>query len=174
MTVAKWAGMSIHQLSATYSPDEDRLMFRFNTQQGDEYRLWLTRFLCAQLLGDAQEGIVQILAQKFGGTAAPTIAGFRHEAAERTTDFKVPFAEPKNFPLGDKAVLVKKIKMAQEGALRMKFILADGRVVTINLTESMLRSMSLLLKRLVKQANWGLELDEPAPAAQGSAAGVMH
>jgi hypothetical protein len=34
--------------------------------------------------------------------------------------------------------------------------------------------MSLLLKRLVKQANWGLELDEPAPAAQGSAAGVMH
>ena len=167
--------MSIQQLSATYSPDEDRLMFRFNTQQGDEYRVWLTRFICAQLLGDAQEGIVHILAQKFGGTAAQTIAGFRNEAAERTTDFKVPFAEPKNLPLGDKPVLVKKIKMEQEGALRMKFMLVDGRVVTINLNEPILRSMSLLLKRLVKQANWGLELDEPAADAQsGAVSSALH
>ncbi len=174
MTVAKWRCMSIQQLSATYSPDEDRLMFRFNTAQGDEYRVWLTRFLCAQLLGNAQEGVVQILSEKFGGTAAQTIAGFRNEAAERTTDFKVPFSEPKNLPLGDKPVLVRKIKMEREGPLRMKFILVDGRVVTINLNEAMLRSMSLLLKRLVKQANWGLETDEPAPAEQSSATGVLH
>ena len=35
--------MSIRQINATYTPDEDRILLRVTLTEGDELRFWLTR-----------------------------------------------------------------------------------------------------------------------------------
>ena len=43
--------MSIKQFNGTYDQKEDRLLFRFNTQDDQEFRFWLTRFITKGILG---------------------------------------------------------------------------------------------------------------------------
>ncbi len=43
--------MEISQVNFSYSPLEDRLLFRFNTLNKTEFRMWLTRAMSIKLLG---------------------------------------------------------------------------------------------------------------------------
>jgi hypothetical protein len=44
---------SLHQMTAEYVPAQDRILFRVNTQDKLEYRVWLTRRLVRNLWGVA-------------------------------------------------------------------------------------------------------------------------
>ena len=41
--------MQIHQMSVTYLPEQDRILLRINTTEGEETRMWLTRRLMVGL-----------------------------------------------------------------------------------------------------------------------------
>ena len=41
--------MQIHQMSVTYLPEQDRILMRINTTEGEEMRMWLTRRLMVGL-----------------------------------------------------------------------------------------------------------------------------
>ena len=47
--------MSIKQFNGSYMPNEDRLMFRFNTVEDDEYRFWFTRRVTLFILAWSRE-----------------------------------------------------------------------------------------------------------------------
>jgi hypothetical protein len=54
----------ITQLNVTYVAEEDRVLFRFNTHDGQEFRLWLTRATVRQLLAvGAQASVLAHAAQ---------------------------------------------------------------------------------------------------------------
>ena len=53
--------MSIKQLNATYVADEDRVQFRFTTLADEEFRLWLTRAVTAQILWGSEQLVVKAL-----------------------------------------------------------------------------------------------------------------
>ncbi|MBT5938891.1 MAG: hypothetical protein HOG95_03110, partial [Rhodospirillaceae bacterium] len=46
-------GDALHQMTAEYNPAEDRILFRVNTVEKTEYRVWLTRRLVRQIWGVA-------------------------------------------------------------------------------------------------------------------------
>ena len=52
--------MNIHQMSVNYAERDDRLLLRVNTQDGQEFRLWLTRRMTGRLLPHLQACVVQI------------------------------------------------------------------------------------------------------------------
>ena len=41
--------MQIHQMSVSYLPEQDRILMRVNTVEGEEMRMWLTRRLMVGL-----------------------------------------------------------------------------------------------------------------------------
>ena len=67
--------MQIHQMSASYVAEQDRVLLRINTVEGEEMRLWLTRRLMAGL---AQSGSFAI--------EAPALAAIRAEFAAARAD----------------------------------------------------------------------------------------
>jgi hypothetical protein len=56
--------MSITQFNATYTPEEDRVLFRFNTSESQEYRLWLTRLIVRDVLALGAQASVAVLAKE--------------------------------------------------------------------------------------------------------------
>jgi hypothetical protein len=125
--------VNIHQLSIQYIPEQDRVLARINTANGDEFRLWLTRRISlslAPLLG-------RLITEQAAKAAAKTIvSNLRDPAAkkdvpavERTemlqkNDFATPYQEkPKTLPLGTEPLLVTELSATplDNGQIQLQF-----------------------------------------------------
>jgi len=146
--------MSLSQMNAGYDSLEDRILFRLNTTSGEEYRFFLTRRITFQLVGGAEAKIIEILERDHGKKTAQAIAEFKQEAATRQTNFNVEFKKTEHFPLGATPLLVMFVDWVFDKQIKIKLGLKDGRVLSLNLSESLLRSMSMLLQRMIQQAKW--------------------
>lgn len=119
------------------------------------------------MVREAEIKILEILEGNHGKKTAQAIAEFKHEAATRQTNFNVEFRKTENFPLGAEPVMVMFVDWVFDKQIKIKLGLKDGRVLSLNLSESLLRSISMLLQRMIRQAKWEVSLGmEPAPAVE--------
>ena len=105
--------MSITQFNATYTPDEDRVLFRFNTSESQEYRLWLTRLIVRDVLALGAQASVAVLAKEHPPEQAKAIAEFKQQAKAQNPNFTT-FVPATQFPLGADPVLVHKVRFTIE------------------------------------------------------------
>lgn len=151
--------MTIKQFNGSWSALEDRLMFRFNTSDGAEYRLWLTRRIAAALIQGSQHLVTQVLEKKHEPKAARAIQEFQHEALKQKTDLRSPYQQAAHLPLGALPVLVVGLAMKQEGELMsIDFQLLSKQNLNLKLTLAMLQGMVLLVDQLQFKANWDVGL----------------
>lgn len=178
--------MNIHQMSVSYAERQDRLMLRVNTQEGQEFRLWLTRRLTGRLMPHLQACMVQLESSQPNVTAAdPTakqmLTELKRENFLETADFKTPFAsQAPQLPLGEEPILVTEVQlnMHANGTLNLVFQDhsgegASGRSCQLGLQASLLHGLLHLIGQALQQAHW--QMDHPAPAAaenEGFAASV--
>ena len=145
---------TIYQMNVTYSADEDRLLLRITTQQGDEFRVWLTRRYCALLMGVLEKEI-----DKRGGL--PVVAStpqtrqmFRQGAMDK------PFDEEgtRRLPLGETGFLAYQISTMEkpDDNLGLELRPQTGQGVTINLNQSLLFMFHNLLTQGIDRAGWNL------------------
>ena len=124
--------MHIHQLSVTYLPEQDRILMRVNTVEGEEMRLWLTRRLMAGLWPMLTRLLTDHLLKLEGaGVLAGTdeslrqmLADFRKEEFLQAADFDTPYQEgAERLPLGEEPLLVTDVDATPdpEGPLRLSF-----------------------------------------------------
>ena len=130
--------MSIKQFNGNYLPGEDRLMFRFNTQDNSEYRLWLSRRVTLFILAATEHLVEQRLSQTHSAPAAKAIAQFAQDTAKSQADFTVQYQVAMHFPLGPDPVLVTDLKctvLQVDGtdAMALDFTIANGRNLNITL-----------------------------------------
>jgi len=152
--------MSIKQFNGNYQPAEDRLMFRFNTQDDSEYRLWLSRRVTLFILVATEHLVEKRLVQTHGAPVAKAITEFAEDGAKSQTDFSFQYQEAMNFPIGQDLMLVTDVQctMVQiEGIDLMSLDLAIQSKGNLNLKLplSILLTMRLLLERLADIAQWG-------------------
>ena len=152
--------MSIKPFNGNYQPSEDRLMFRFNTQDDSEYRLWLSRRVTLFILVATEHLVEKRLAQTHGVPVARAITEFAEDGAKSQTDFSVQYQGAMNFPMGQDLMLVTDVQctMVQiEGIDLMSLDLAIQSKGNLNLKLplSILLTMRLLLERLADNAQWG-------------------
>lgn len=166
--------MSIRQLSASYVPEEDRVMFRFTTSQHEEYRLWLTRNVVGQLMLQLKAAAVQVLAQQGHVQEAQAVAEFRQQAIEQTAQY-TQFESAPRLPLGAEPVLVRSAQVqigagsgSGPAAAALLLGLPAGRQLTLQLGEDLQGKLRLLMQRMNESARWGLPLEASPAAAQGS------
>ena len=176
--------MSIRQLNATYSPEEDRVILRVTTSAGEEFRLWLTRACVAQVLVSGSRASLARLEKEHAPAQAKVIAEFQHEAVRQTTRFTT-FEPAPNLPLGPQPLLVRKVTAGIDGDVHaLQWLLQDQRLLTIRFTDQLLGKLRLLLETIADKAQWNLAhaLADPhegagAPAsAPGGPAGnpILH
>ena len=106
----------INQIQIRYSPIEDRIVLRLNTEDSSEFRFWITRryakILSASLLKllHSAEDVQEHKAEE----VQKAVMSFKHEEALSKADFAKSFqAQPKNLPLGNAPVLLSKLTVKQ-------------------------------------------------------------
>jgi len=125
--------MQIHQMSVTYLPEQDRILMRVNTREGEEMRMWLTRRLMVGLWPLLTRLLTEhLLKLEAGGsnlTAADEslkkmLADFRKEEFLSKADFDTPYQEGSAvLPLGEEPLLVTDVDAAPQagGPLKLSF-----------------------------------------------------
>lgn len=164
--------MGIRQFSGRYLQDEDRLLFRLNTDEAREYRFLLTRRTTQAMLAGLGGQAVTLVAQRLPASPAAAVAAFAQDAARRTTRFGQHFEAGQELALGADPVLVlgASFELAGSGAQAlavMRLRLRDRRAATFRLPPASVQSLSLLLERLQQQAGWQLAAPAPGEAAAG-------
>ncbi|MBU3547456.1 hypothetical protein [Polynucleobacter sp. MWH-Jannik1A5] len=169
--------MTIKQINATYLVNEDRILFRFNTQDQAEYRLWFTRRVTLFLLAASSHLLSKKLEQEHSAEAAKALNKFENEAfleaAKTANAGQNTYESGTQFPIGFDPLLVMDITCALtkndeildpkiqsnehafHDGLSVDFVLPGGANLNLKLAGNMMRAMCLLLDQLRQQAGWG-------------------
>ncbi|QWD85880.1 hypothetical protein AOC19_03150 [Polynucleobacter asymbioticus] len=169
--------MTIKQLNATYLVNEDRIFFRFNTQDQVEYRLWLTRRVTLFILVASTHLLTKKLEQVHSPDTAKAVNEFEKaaliEASKTANAGSTDYESGVQFPLGFDPLLVMDVSYSLtkngekvtdqdsskavdfDDALSIDFLLPGGGNLNLNLPNNLMRAMCLLLDQLRIQAGWG-------------------
>jgi hypothetical protein len=169
--------MSIKQFNAAYLANEDRILFRFNTQNQEEYRFWFTRRVTLFILAATSHLLAKKLEQTHSPDAAKALNQFEKdailEAAINENSQSRAYEAGLNFPLGFDPILVLDVtcaltkdgeKLAQisdikdgqiDDILSLDFALPGGANLNLKLAINTLQAMCVLLDQLRQQAGWG-------------------
>ncbi len=161
--------MSIKQFNGEWVCQQDRVLFRFNTTEDQEFSFWLTRYVLKGLLEGAQQLTVQALAQVHPPQVAQVMQSFQQESVSQQLNFQETFQAAKEKPMGEAPLLVTGLMLNQTGdQVTLKFELESGKSVEVKMNASVLNVMLALLDKLQGIAQWGVGLaaaDEASPNA---------
>ena len=148
--------MAIKQFNGSYIVAEDRLMFRFSTDDDMEFRLWFTRFITLNLLQAIHQLTQLSLERQHRSEVAQAVQEFQEEAKE-STDLNELYQEASNLPLGQEPILVTGLNLSEaENVFSIDFQLVGGQNLNIKLPMPAVQSMALLLSKLADEgAKWG-------------------
>ena len=156
--------MTIKQFNATYFVADDRLLFRFNTDEDKEFHFWLTRRVTLFILAATQHLIVKSLEEKHSPEAALAIANFGREAIQVNSSATAPdivtYQPANEYPLGADPLLVMDVKCALEkqgleDILSLDLLLPGGANINLKMAGSILQAVCVLLNQLREHAAWG-------------------
>jgi hypothetical protein len=171
--------MSIHQFNGSYLANEDRILFRFNTQNKEEYRLWFTRRICLFLLAAMAHLLSKKMEQGHTPEAASAINTFQKEAASKEIQQESPasqvYESGAQYPLGFDPLLVVDVSCslantaqkeggAEHSLISTDFKLPGGANLNLTLPDITIQAVCVLLDQLKNQAGWGefaLKENEP-------------
>jgi hypothetical protein len=165
--------MELSQLSVTYDRENDRILTRFNTQEGHELRVWLTRRLLSRANQPLLDAMVNQDARQShllsdDAASKRVVSAFRQSQSLEAADFKTPYnTQAKAYPLGTAPLLVTHLHITAkaQGNLAIRFEEQLGtppvsRSFQVALGSDMLHSFMHLLQAALKAADWGFDFDD--------------
>lgn len=154
--------MRVHQLNITYLPEEDRMHFKINTMDQEEFGFLFTRRFVKMLLPVFVKKFEEELTKAVVDTpqSKKAIMEFEHESAVSQTNFTKDYHKAKHYPLGEAPMLVHAFQMkpGPNNAIILCFIPKDKKGIEIGLDPKTLHSFYQLLTQTVKAAEWNLEM----------------
>ena len=161
--------MNIHQVNVSYVGEQDRVLLRINSVAGEEFRIWLTRRMCLQLLPVLDKSSQSQLQAQLPppNPSAPLpqqreqiLQNFQKEAAAYGGDYKTPYKDqPAALPLGEEPLLVTELNLTplKDGKLQMGLLerLPQRKrdmqmTMDLTLTQGLLR----LLHQAIASSDW--------------------
>lgn len=118
--------MDIRQLSVIYVDEQDRILVRFSSTEGEEFRLWLTRRMVTRVLEPLQDAVGHLEARKaqLPNNDAHTrrmLADLRRAEVMAQSDFSTPYGEQaEKLPLGAEPLLVTQVSMSVTQGAQME------------------------------------------------------
>lgn len=147
--------MIFQQVKASYIDDEDRLLLRIKTANFEEFRLWMTRRSCLNLLIKTESVSINALTEKHSELTAKTIDSFNQESLEKKINFQASYTPTNKLPFGGEPILIKSILFKKiEDKTEISLILANRKTITTQMDSVALNAIRLLFKRTSIQAGW--------------------
>lgn len=160
--------MNIQKINGAYVADEDRIMLRISTANGEELRFWITRRSCLTFLAETRDFVVKSIEKvdKKPQNVAKVIDEFHQDQLAETLDYAVPFEPQNKLPLGHEPILIKTLKLQMESEMpdtpiTLQFGLSAGKWLQTSLIPKQLNAIRLLIKELVGKAQWEDGLEAP-------------
>jgi hypothetical protein len=174
--------MGIKQFNATYNKQEDRIAFRFNTDEDQEFVFWFTRFITAGIIHAVDQLIQKSFEKKHNAQIAEVMKDFQREGVEKNTKLDESYLGATQYPLGKDPVLVNSMNFQLTGNLfSINFVLVDNKNLNMNLPVEATEKITFLLRRLADLANWSIAEMPVAPqdgkqasALDGPSSGLVH
>ncbi len=170
---ARMAG-AISQIQMVYSPEEDRILFRLNTVDKQEFRFWITRRYAMLLLKVLHDHKLKDpdIATRSTPLEREAVQSFKKEKAISEARFGEKFQEEDNeFPLGKAIRLAYKLtfKMGNDGTLQLGVQPRVGQGINVVLNQEINITMTQLLLTAARKGDWKLDewLERGAPAMSG-------
>lgn len=164
----------LHQISASYDRLQDRILFSASTQDGTEFRFWITRrylLLVWSMLGKLA---TQFAEARSGGDplAREALSEIAHHEAHRNTNFGEPYAGASHRPLGDDPVLLTKVSIRRDpdGRSLLSLHPDQGPGADLGVDERITHLIASLLQNAAMASEWQLSLAPLTPPAMGEAA----
>ncbi|MBO6949409.1 MAG: hypothetical protein JJ855_15625 [Rhodospirillales bacterium] len=170
---------ALHQLTMSYVPEEDRILFRLSTTDKKEYRLHLTRRFIHVLWGALKQTFSkdEELARIVDKDVQDAVLGMKHQEAVQSTDFDTPAATDTvdtTSNSGPLLVVGGKIHPGEK-ITGVSFKTADGSDIRFNLNEQLMHAFCHLIVTTSVKADWNLDLalgDSNVVVPKGEA--VLH
>lgn len=157
--------MSIKQFNGEWVAREDRVLFRFNTSEDQEFSFWLTRFVVKSLIQGTQQLAVQNLEKQHPPQVAQAMQEFQQQAVAQGANFQETYQASSQKPLGDEPLLVTGLVLNQNGdQTSIEFQLITQKSVNVQMNQSVLQVMVTLLNKLQEVAQWGVGFDASSVA----------
>jgi hypothetical protein len=182
--------MQIHQMSVTYLPEQDRILMRINTTEGEEMRMWLTRRLMVGLWPLLTKLLTEHLLklESAGASLAGAnpelkkmLADFRKEEFLQHADFDTPYKEGQaSLPLGEEPLLVTDVDATPlaNGPLKLNFnertpTSGDSkpRSFQMEMQPKLMQGLMHLLDQAMLQSQWREAFVQPAASESGAVEG---
>lgn len=157
--------MTIHQLSVAYQPDQDRLLMKVRSREGEIFELWLTRRMLVRLWQPLQAtaGAASLGMASRDATILPEAQDMMRqsmrEQAKAGADFVSPFDEDaRHRPLGEEPLLVAAVDIHRKADGQVDLVLRDAqsRRLSLSLTPDLLNNLLTLMEHALQQSEWGL------------------
>lgn len=163
--------MQIHQMSVTYLPEQDRILMRINTREGEEMRMWLTRRLMVGLWPLLTRMLTDhLLKLEAGGQTLSSadeslkkmLADFRREEFLAKADFDTPYQEGSAAtPLGEEPLLVTDVDAAPQSGGPLKLTFNERppggekpRSFNLEMKPKLMQGLMHLLEQAIGQSQW--------------------
>lgn len=162
--------MNIHQMSASYVAEQDRILLRVNTTASEEMRLWLTRRLMLGLWPLLSRVLTDhLLKLEAAGSSLDAadeelrrmLADFRKEEFLQHADFDTPYEGKSALPLGEEPLLITGVDASPlpSGRLRLSFnekLPGDAapRNFQIEMAPKLMQGLMHLLEQALAQSQW--------------------
>lgn len=155
--------MAIHQIQFAYQEQQDRVLMRVSTMEGEEFRFWLTRRFVKQLWGMLVRMLEsdQAVRQQSDEGTRRTVLEIQHEGFARQGDFSREFEDaPRQLPLGEAPVMLASAKGAKggDGIQVISLLPSHGPGIDLTLDTKLLHIFSKLLQDAVARADWDIKL----------------
>jgi hypothetical protein len=169
--------MTIKQFNGVYLVNEDRILFRFNTLDQAEYRLWFTRRVTLFILAATSHLLTKKSEKTHSVDTAKALNEFGKqsilETVQQQKDASKDFESGTNFPIGADPLLVMDVtcslaknaeKLAylerskqghNDDALSIDFLLPGGANLNLKLPENLMQGMVVVLDQIRQNAGWG-------------------
>ena len=156
--------MSIKQFNGEWVAREDRVRFRFNTSEGEDYSCWLTRRILQGLIAGAQHTAVKTLEKTHAPEVAQAVQAFQQQAVAQQANFQQNYQGAAQHPLGEEPLLVIGLVIHQQDEqTSVEFQLSIGQSVHIQMAQHVVQVMVTLLNKLQETAQWGVGLPDVTP-----------
>jgi len=166
--------MAIHQIQFAYQEQQDRVLLRVSTTEGEEFRFWVTRRFAKRLWGLLVRMLEQDrpVRQQFDTDTKRTVLGIRHEGFAQQGNFSAPFEEREyRHPLGDEPLLLARAegKLRDDGTYFLRLHPQPGEGIDMVLDARLLHLFSRLLNQVVAKTDWDMQLALSPDAPPGEA-----
>jgi len=153
----------LHQLTMTYTPEQDRVLLRIGTSENTEYQLWLTRRFVKVMWGALVQtvGMDPEIKKDLTPDVRDAVIAMDHQEQVQSSDFAQSHAE-ENVNLtsntGPLLVVGGNVKPVNGNLTRINFKTSNGMGIEFGLNKQLLHALCHMMITSAQKAEWDLDL----------------